>query len=50
MWDIGGDEWDIFDVVNIFEVVSLFLDKPELQPVLFNDIVQILTFFKQIIL
>ena len=38
MWDIGGDEWDLFDVVDIFEVVSLSLDKPELEAVLFNDI------------
>lgn len=39
MWDIGGDEWDLFDVVDIFKVVSFSLDKLELEVVLFNDII-----------
>lgn len=38
LWDIGGDEWDLFDVVGILEVVSLSLDEPELEAALFNDI------------
>lgn len=38
MWDIGGDEWDLFDVVDTFGVVSLSLDKLELEIVLFKYI------------
>lgn len=38
MWDIGGDEWDLFDGADILEVASLSLDEPELESTLFNDI------------
>lgn len=27
MWDIGGDEWNLFDIVCILEGASLFLDE-----------------------
>lgn len=40
MWDIGGDEWDLFDIVGIFEIVSLSLYELELKTTLFNDIRQ----------
>lgn len=35
MWDINRDEWDLFDVVDIFEVVSFSLNEPELEAALF---------------
>jgi hypothetical protein len=37
MWDIGKDEWDLFNVVVVLEVVSLYRDEPELETTLFND-------------
>jgi hypothetical protein len=36
MWDIGRNEWDLFDVVVILEVASLYLDEPELNAALFS--------------
>jgi hypothetical protein len=37
MWDIGRDEWNLFDVVFILEVASLYCDERELEAALFND-------------
>nr|KYP46108.1 hypothetical protein KK1_032343 [Cajanus cajan] len=37
MWDIGGDAWGSFDGVENLEVVSLSLDEPKIEPVLFTD-------------
>jgi len=28
MWDIGGDEWNLFNGASILEVASLSLDEP----------------------
>jgi hypothetical protein len=37
MWDIGRDEWNLFDVAGILEVASLSRDELELEAALFND-------------
>jgi hypothetical protein len=35
--DIGRHKWDLFDVVDILEVASLYREEPELDAVFFND-------------
>jgi hypothetical protein len=37
MLDIGGDEWNLSDGVDILEVVSLSLHEPDMEAVLFTD-------------
>ena len=37
MWDIGGDEWSLSDGVDILEVVSLSLDEPNMEVILFTE-------------
>ncbi|CAL5211332.1 unnamed protein product [Lathyrus oleraceus] len=36
MWDIGGDEWSLSDGVDILEVVSLSLDEPNMEAIIFT--------------
>lgn len=38
VWNIGVDEWNLFNEADILEVHSLSLDEPELKAALFNDI------------
>jgi len=37
MWDIGGDEWNLFDGANILEVASFSLDEPDMEASLFTE-------------
>ncbi|GAV56480.1 LOW QUALITY PROTEIN: Dimer_Tnp_hAT domain-containing protein, partial [Cephalotus follicularis] len=37
MWDIGGDAFDSLEDIEVLEVVSLSLDEPEMESIVFLD-------------